>query len=51
MKKKVNIAISTIILNASVTYLIQHWYKHSGLEDKVWNKYDDFKNVFKGDSK
>ena len=35
MKKKVNIAISTIILTASVTYLIQHWFKHSGLEDKV----------------
>ena len=49
MKKKVNIAISTIILTASVTYLIQHWFKHSGLEDKAWNKYDDIKNIFTGE--
>jgi len=48
-KKKFNIAISTIILTASVTYLMQYWFKHSGLEDKALNKYDDIKNIFTGE--
>ena len=48
-KKKFNIAISTIILTASITYLVQYWFKHSGLENKAWNKYDDIKDIFKGE--
>tara|TARA_R100000664_G_C2756498_1_gene144402 strand:- start:1852 stop:2019 length:168 start_codon:yes stop_codon:yes gene_type:complete len=48
MKNKIKIGLSTIVLTASVSYLISHWFKHSGLEDKVWNKYDDIKDIFKG---
>ena len=49
MKKKLNIALSTIILTATVSYLTQYWFKKSGLEDKAWNKYDDIKNIFAGE--
>tara|TARA_R100000234_G_C4998729_1_gene179298 strand:+ start:349 stop:501 length:153 start_codon:yes stop_codon:yes gene_type:complete len=48
MKKKFKIALSTIILTTTVSYLVQYWFKHSGLEDKTLNKFDDLKNVFKG---
>jgi hypothetical protein len=47
-KAKFKLSISTIILTASVSYLLQYWFKHSGLEYKVWNKYDDIKDIFKG---
>ena len=48
MKKKFKIALSTIILTTTVSYLVQYWFKHSGLEDKTLNKFDDLKDVFKG---
>ncbi len=48
MKKKFRIALSTIILTTTVSYLVQYWFKHSGLEDKTLNKFDDLKDVFKG---
>tara|TARA_R100001594_G_scaffold19704_2_gene38363 strand:+ start:72 stop:224 length:153 start_codon:yes stop_codon:yes gene_type:complete len=48
MKKKIKIALSTIILTTTVSYLTQYWFKHSGLEDKTLNKLDDFKDLFKG---
>ena len=41
------IALSTIILTTTVSYLTQYWFKHSGLEDKILNKLDDFKDTFK----
>ena len=49
MKKKLQIGITTIILATTVSYLIQHWFKHSGLEDKTLNKFDDIKDIFNGD--
>ena len=48
MKKKFRIALSPIILTTTVSYLVQYWFKHSGLEDKTLNKFDDLKDVFKG---
>ena len=48
MKKKLQIGITTIILTTSVSYLIQYWFKHSGLEDKTLNKLDDIKDIFNG---
>ena len=48
MKKKFKIALSTIVLTTTVSYLVQHWFKHSGLDDKTLNKLDDIKDVFKG---
>jgi|TARA_R110000822_G_scaffold212294_4_gene347712 hypothetical protein len=47
-KAKFKIGLSTIILTASVSYLIQYWFKNSGLEDKTLNKFDDIKDIFKG---
>ena len=49
MKNKIKLSITTIILTATISYLTQYWFKHSGLEDKAWNKYDDIKNIFTGD--
>ena len=48
MKKKIKIALSTIILTATVSYLTQYWFKNSGLEDQLLNKLDDVKDTFKG---
>ena len=50
MKKKIKLGLGSIIITASITYLVQYWFRHSGLEDKALNKYDDIKNVFKGDN-
>ena len=47
LKKKLQIGITTIILTATVSYLTQYWFKHSGLEDKTLNKLDDVKDIFK----
>ena len=47
--KKVKIGIGTIILTATVSYLVRYWFYNSGLENKLWNKYTDFKDIFKGD--
>ena len=49
MKNKIKLSITTIILTATISYLTQYWFKHSGLEDKALNKYDDIKNIFTGD--
>ena len=51
MKKKLQIGITSIILATSVSYLIQYWFKHSGLEDKALNKLDDIKDIFNGGKK
>ena len=51
LKKKLQIGITTIILATSISYLIQHWFKHSGLEDKTLNKLDDIKDIFNGGKK
>ena len=51
MKRKLKIALSTIILTTTVSYLVQHWFKHSGLEDKTLNKLDDIKDIFNGGNK
>ena len=51
MKKKLQIGITTIILTATVSYLTQYWFKHSGLEDKALNKLDDVKDIFNGGKK
>ena len=48
-KKKFKIALSTIILTASVTYLVQYWLKQSGMQDRILNTYDAVKDTFKGD--
>jgi len=55
MKQKIKIGISTIILTSALTYFIQHWLKHSGVEEKILNKYDDvidfIQNEINGDKK
>ena len=51
MKKKFKIALSTIILTTTVSYLVQHWFKHSGLEDKTLNKLGYADNRHYGDYK
>ena len=43
-KAKIKLSIGTIIITATVSYLLQHWFKHSGLEDKTLNKFDDIKD-------
>tara|TARA_R110002020_G_scaffold138674_1_gene309118 strand:+ start:1737 stop:1898 length:162 start_codon:yes stop_codon:yes gene_type:complete len=50
-KAKLKLSISTIILTASISYLTLYWVKHSGLEDKILNSYDDIKNIFIKDKK
>jgi len=47
--KKIKIGIGTIILTATVSYLVRYWFYNSGLEHKLWNKYTDFKDIFEGD--
>ena len=49
MKKKIKLGLGSIVLTASITYLVQYWFRHSGLEDKALNKYDDIKNIFTGE--
>ena len=51
LKKKLKIALSSIILTTTVSYLVQYWFKHSGLEDKTLNKLDDIKDIFNGGKK
>jgi hypothetical protein len=48
-KAKIKLSISTIIISASVSYLVQYWFRNSGLEGKILNRYDDIKSIFKGD--
>ena len=47
-KAKLKLSISTIIISASISYLIQYWFRNSGLEGKILNKYDDITSAFKG---
>ena len=47
-KAKIKLVIGTIIITATVSYLLQHLFKHRGLEDKTLNKFDDIKDIFKG---
>ena len=47
MKNKIKIGLGTIILTTTVSYLTLYWFKHSGLEDKILNKLDDIKDIFK----
>jgi len=48
MKKKIKIGMTTIILTATVSYLVQYWLKQSGMQDKLLNTYDAVKDTFKG---
>ena len=47
-KKKIKIGITTIILTATVSYLVQYWLKQSGMQDRILNTYDEIKDTFKG---
>ena len=49
MKKKIKIGMTTIILTATVSYLVQYWLKQSGMQDRILNTYDAVKDTFKGD--
>ena len=48
-KTKAKIGMSTILVTAGITYLLQYWFKQSGLEDSLLNKLDDAKDIFKGE--
>jgi len=48
MKKKIKIGMTTIILTATVSYLVQYWLKQSGMQDRILNTYDEIKDTFKG---
>ena len=48
MKKKFKIGITTIIITATISYLTQYWLKHSGMQDRILNTYDEVKDSFKG---
>jgi phosphoserine phosphatase len=48
-KKKFKIALSTIILTATISYLTQYWLKQSGIQDRILNTYDTVKDTLKGD--
>ena len=48
MKKKIKIGMTTIILTATVSYLVQYWLKQSGMQDRILNTYDVVKDTFKG---
>ena len=48
MKKKIKIGMTTIILTATVSYLVQYWLKQSGMQDRILNTYDAVKDTFKG---
>jgi len=50
-KKKFQVAFSTIIITAGVSYLMQYWLRESGMQDRVLNTYDTIKDTFKGDKK
>ena len=47
-KKKVKIALSTIIITATISYLAQYWFKQSGMQDRILNTYDEIKDTFNG---
>ena len=49
--KKIKIALTSIILTTTVSYLIQYWFRQTGLEDKLLNKIDDIKDTFIGGKK
>ena len=51
MNKNLKIALSTILLTTTVSYLTQYWFKHTGLEDRLLNKLDDIKDTFIGGKK
>jgi len=46
-KKKFQVALSTIIITAGVSYLTQYWLKQSGMQDRILNTYDEIKDTFK----
>ena len=46
-KAKLKIALSSIMISVSVSYLVQYWFRNSGLEGKILNKYDDITSAFK----
>jgi len=48
MKKKFKIGITTIIITATISYLVQYWLKQSGMQDRILNTYDEVKDSFKG---
>jgi len=45
-KKKFQVALSTIIITAGVSYLVQYWLRESGTQDKILNIYDGIKETF-----
>ena len=51
MKKKIKIGMTTIILTATVSYLVQYWLKQSGMQDRILNTYDAVKDTFQGGKK
>jgi phosphoserine phosphatase len=51
MKKKIKIGMTTIILTATVSYLVQYWLKQSGMQDRILNTYDVVKDTFQGGKK
>ena len=50
-KSKAKVGIASILLTSLVGYLVQHWFIHSGLEDKIWNKYVDLKEFINKETK
>jgi len=50
-KKKAKIALSTIIITATISYLAQYWFKQSGMQDRILNTYDEIKDTFNGGKK
>tara|TARA_R110002012_G_scaffold285993_1_gene477315 strand:- start:6732 stop:6905 length:174 start_codon:yes stop_codon:yes gene_type:complete len=54
-KAKFKIGIGSIFATVAISYLVQHWFLHSGVHNKILNKIDDIndfiKNEFKGGSK
>jgi len=51
MKKKFKIGITTIIITATISYLAQYWLKQSGMQDRIFNTYDEIKDIFNGGKK
>ena len=48
-KTKAKVGMTSILITVGISYLLQYWFKNSGLEDKVWNTYDDIKNSMTGE--
>ena len=48
MRKKFKVGLTTIIITATISYLIQYWLKQSGMQDRILNTYDEIKDSFKG---